>query len=191
MDAQYMATEDSLLPVPDTNLPVPATDGRWLNVKDAANLLNISERSVRRHVQRGRLQHRFRERMTEVWIGTDTCLTEEDQPESAPDTLRAVPGRGMTVSGIATPAPDTVSAGPSTPAAPDIAVTELANLLREERERTERIEQQVVQAREAATMWQERARNLEAQVEQLLALPAYEEEPVAGRRWWRFWRRVD
>ncbi len=46
-------------------------------------------------------------------------------------------------------------------------------------------------AEQAAAMWQERARNLEAQVEQLLALPAHEEEPVAGRRWWRFWRRVD
>ncbi|MGI8912364.1 MAG: hypothetical protein ACR2JY_01005 [Chloroflexota bacterium] len=119
----------------------------------------------------------------------DTCLTEEDQPESTPDTRRAVPGRGMTVSGITAPAPDTVSAGPSTPAAPDIAVTELANLLREERERTERIEQQVVQAREAAAMWQERAHNLEAQVEQLLALPMHDEAPAATHRWWAFWRR--
>ena len=87
----------------------------------------------------------------------------------------------------AAPAPDTISAGPSTSAVSDIAVTELANLLREERERTERIEQQVVQAREAAAMWQERARYLEAQVEQLLALPAHEEEPAP--RWWRLWRR--
>jgi len=38
-------------------------------------------------------------------------------------------------------------------------------------------------------MWQERARNLEAQVEQLLALPAPEEEPA--RRWWQIWRRAD
>jgi hypothetical protein len=38
-------------------------------------------------------------------------------------------------------------------------------------------------------MWQERARNLEAQVEQLLALLAHEEEPA--RRWWQIWRRAD
>jgi len=37
-------------------------------------------------------------------------------------------------------------------------------------------------------MWQERARNLEAQVEQLLALPAHEEEAMPQRRWWRFWQ---
>jgi hypothetical protein len=36
-------------------------------------------------------------------------------------------------------------------------------------------------------MWQERARNLEAQVEQLLALPAHEAEPEPRRRWWRWW----
>lgn len=38
-------------------------------------------------------------------------------------------------------------------------------------------------------MWQERARNLEAQVDQLLALPAHEDEPGAARRRWAFWRR--
>ncbi|HEY8742377.1 MAG TPA: helix-turn-helix domain-containing protein [Chloroflexota bacterium] len=189
MDTQYMTMEDSPLPVPDMDLPVPATDGRWLTVKDAATLLDISERSVRRHVQHGQIRHRFRERMTEVWIGADTRLTEEDQPDSALDTRRAAPGRGMSVTGIAAPAPVTDSTSRDAPAVTDTAVTELANLLREERERTERVEQQMVQAREAAAMWQERARNLEAQVEQMLALPMHDETPEATHRWWAFWRR--
>ena len=64
------------------------------------------------------------------------------------------------------------------------AVDALVELLREERERAGAAEQ-------AAAMWQERARNLEVQVEQLLALPAHEEQEEPARHWWRFWRRAD
>jgi len=41
-------------------------------------------------------------------------------------------------------------------------------------------------------MWQERARNLEAEngrLQELLALPAHEEEGELGGHWWQWWRR--
>jgi hypothetical protein len=46
-------------------------------------------------------------------------------------------------------------------------------------------------AEQAAAMWQERARTLEAEngrLQELLALPAHEEEPKLKRWWWQ-WRR--
>src|SRR6185312_4944320 len=46
-------------------------------------------------------------------------------------------------------------------------------------------------AEQAAAMWQERARNLEAEngrLQEWLALPMHEEEPP-HRPWWAFWRR--
>jgi len=65
------------------------------------------------------------------------------------------------------------------------AVAVLERLLRDSLDRAS-------QAEQAAAMWQERARTLEAQVAQLLALPAHEESerPVPSRAsWWRrLWR---
>jgi hypothetical protein len=46
------------------------------------------------------------------------------------------------------------------------------------------------QAEQAAAMWQERARNLDAEngrLQELLALPAHDGEPAMRRRWWQ-WR---
>jgi hypothetical protein len=62
-------------------------------------------------------------------------------------------------------------------------VAALERLLRDSLVRASRAEQ-------AAAMWQKRARNLESQVEQLLALSAHEEEPALTWRWWRLWRRA-
>jgi hypothetical protein len=67
----------------------------------------------------------------------------------------------------------------------------LERLLGEERARTDQERERASAAEQAAAMWQERARNLEVQVEQLLALPAHEEQEDPSRRWWRFWRRAD
>ena len=68
------------------------------------------------------------------------------------------------------------------------ATAPLERLLTEERSRTDQERERASTAEQAAAMWQERARNLEVQVEQLLALPAHEEEPL--RRWWQWWRRT-
>jgi len=67
------------------------------------------------------------------------------------------------------------------------ATAPLERLLGEERARTDQERERASTAEQAAAMWQERARNLETQVEQLLALPAHEEE--SGRRWWQWWRK--
>jgi len=46
------------------------------------------------------------------------------------------------------------------------------------------------QAEQAAAMWQERACNLEAELQHVLALPAHEEGPESPRRrWWQWWRK--
>ncbi|MGI8915748.1 MAG: hypothetical protein ACR2JY_18520 [Chloroflexota bacterium] len=59
--------------------------------------------------------------------------------------------------------------------------------------RADREHERASAAEQAAAMWQERARKLEAEnakLQELLALPAHEEEPELTWRWWRFWRRA-
>ncbi len=46
----------------------------------------------------------------------------------------------------------------------------------------------MVVTNDQTAMWQEQARNLQAQVEQLLVLPVQLEEPEAVRPWWAFRR---
>jgi hypothetical protein len=51
-----------------------------------------------------------------------------------------------------------------------------------------------LRAEQAAAMWQERARNLEAEngrLQELLALPAHEDAFEPSRRWWQWWRRKE
>jgi hypothetical protein len=100
-----------------------------------------------------------------VWVSDDDIghVSDEDSGESG------------TASRQSDERPDSVS---------DVdaeAIHEFGRLLEQEQQRSSAAEQ-------AAAMWQERARNLEAQVEQLLALPAHEEQEQPSRRWWRFWR---
>ena len=80
---------------------------------------------------------------------------------------------------------------PDTPGASNSALTVLERLLDEERGNLQRERERSLQMAQVAAMWQERARNLEVQVEQLLALPAHEEQEEPARHWWRFWRRAD
>jgi len=61
--------------------------------------------------------------------------------------------------------------------------------LDKERERANLAEQQAREMATAAAMWQERARNLEAELQHVLALPAHEEAPEPRRHWWAFWRQ--
>jgi len=100
-----------------------------------------------------------------------------------------------------------------------IAVTELAKLLHEEREQLQRERERASHAEQAATLWQERAHNLEEETKRLyaqLALPSTQPEPVPStdpmeelrakvdeltqrlqaqqdatpRSWWQRWRRM-
>ncbi len=154
-----------------------AFPGHWLPVVEAAHALRISERTLRRQIQQGRYQTQSGDRGTEVWVSAEpTPIPQLGVPGVAGQapgvTAGHVPGGEHTLPGVARHVPDMDGQ----------AVDALVELLREERERAGAAEQ-------AAAMWQERAHNLEMQVEQLLALPAHEEEPVPGRRWWQWWHR--
>lgn len=151
-----------------------AFPGQWLPVVEAAHALRVSERTLRRQLQHGRYQTQTGERGTEVWVSDQpTPLGMPDAAGQAPgNSAGQVPGTGDATPGSARHGPDMEGQ----------AVDALVELLREERER-------VGAAEQAAAMWQERARNLEVQVEQFLALPAHEAEPAMGRGWWAFWRR--
>lgn len=144
--------------------------GRWLTQVEAARLLSVSDRTLRRRIAAGRLLSRRRAGRTLVYV--DAAANQDGLPEDAADTRDSDPADQDGRPGRASALTEVSGASGSQEGA-------LLALLREERERAS-------QAEQAAAMWQERARNLETQVEQLLALPAHEEEPP--RRWWRFWR---
>jgi len=150
-----------------------AFPGQWLPVVEAAHALRVSERTLRRQLQHGRFQTQSGERGTEVWVSTrPTPLGMPGDAGQAPGSAGHVPGKGDALPGAAWQAPDMEGQ----------AVDALVELLREERERAGAAEQ-------AAAMWQERARNLETQVEQLLALPAHTDPTDPEHRWWQWWRR--
>ncbi len=71
------------------------------------------------------------------------------------------------------------------------AVAELGAVARQAIEQLAQERERASAAEQAAAMWQERARNLEAEnsrLQELLALPAHEEKPTPRRRWWQRWR---
>ena len=144
----------------------------------AADALGVRERTLRRRIAGQQYGVERSDQRIWVWL-----------PTNAQGPLAGMSGR----------CPDMPADSEEAPGQdPDIAAQALAVLERlfvEERGRaasvTERailLEQRASSAERAAAMWQERARNLEAQVEQLLALPAYEEAATPRRRWWRFWQ---
>jgi len=113
---------------------------------------------MRRQVASGRYPSRMNGHIIEVWL-PDVALGDSDSAPGQPGDGAGDVRRIPTDGG---------------------AVAVLERLVRDSLERASIAEQ-------AAAMWQERARNLETQVEQLLALPAHE-EPEPRRRWWRWWR---
>ncbi|MGI8912341.1 MAG: hypothetical protein ACR2JY_00890 [Chloroflexota bacterium] len=160
----------------------PVGDGQWVPVTRAAPLLGLSESTLRRRIRDGRYPTRQEPyQSVEVLIPSENVVDNHQVP--SPATID-----GHSRSGDINGSHD---AGESPLDLIGRALDALRMIAETERERSATLEQRASQAEQAAAMWQERARNLESQVEQLLALPAHEEEPVAGRRWWRFWRRVD
>ena len=151
-------------------------EGRWLPRADAAHALVVHERTMRRQVASGRYPSRMNGHSIEVWL-PDVALGDTDSaPGRAQGTMDTAQGDLDTVHGQPGDGAGDVRRIPTDGG----AVAALERLVRESLERASIAEQ-------AAAMWQERARNLEAQVEQLLALPAHE-EPEPRRRWWRWWR---
>jgi hypothetical protein len=152
--------------------------GHWVTLAQATGLRGVSDRTLRRQIASRELGTQRTGGRRLVWMPASSTLA------------------AMAITGSATPASDDSQNG-------DVAVTTanagsgaamaanqdaLAATLRERRSLLDAERERASQAEQAAAMWLERARNLEVQVEQLLALPAHEEEAGPQRRWWRFWQ---
>ncbi|GEM_PF-1308777 len=175
----------------DGNGAVTSDDGRWLPVIEAADLLRVSERSVRRYVRQGQLRSRIAGRLTEVWVSADGggerhLPVADGDPDGVPSAEGAF---GRVTDGL--PAIDGAADGmPDRGAAGGPALAELVRLLYEEREERRLERERASKAEQAAAMWQERARHLDGEVgrlQELLALPPHEPEigPDDDRPWWR------
>lgn len=159
-----------------------------LPLPEAARRLGLSSVAVRKRAQRGTIQG---EKVAgEWWI-----LLEGPSGQAAhgPSTDRAV--RAVQVDALPGPSvpPTSVQAAHiDGPAVDMAAVAELGAVAREALAQLAQEREQRSHAEQAAAMWQERARNLEAEVgrlQELLALPAHEEAFEPSRRWWQWWRR--
>jgi hypothetical protein len=153
--------------------------GDWLPVNQATALLGVSQRTLYRRIEAGQYRIRHVDGRTQVWVD---------------GAMAAVPAMA---DGMAAPTADVTdaadSAVPPASAMADAlarAVDTLEHLLEEDRRRAEAAEQRAGAAEQAAAMWQERARNLEAELARALALPAHEEPEPPRRRWWP-WRKGD
>jgi hypothetical protein len=154
-------------------------DGRWLSLAEAAVALGYSERTIRRALATGRYQKRRAHGRMQVLVPSaamaDNGITALAEPADTADTM------DMRAGGLSDRAdmPDTVAA--------THALGALERVLAEERSRADRERERASAAEQAAAMWQERARNLEGELQRVLALPAHE-EPDLRRHWWQ-WRR--
>jgi len=154
----------------------------------AARLLNLSPLAVRKRCQRGTLDARkvdgeWTVRVTDRDRPLAQDGTDQDGPVTQVGIDRPIP-LGRTRTGQSRPTAQAGVAG--TDRDVTLALVEAWTAqLSAERERASSAEQ-------AAAMWQERARNLEAEngrLQDLLALPAHEEAFEPSRRWWQWWRR--
>jgi len=149
------------------------SDQDRLDIPEAATRLGLSVDAIRKRIQRGSLHA---EKLDGRWF---VVLPVQGGPRHGLDIDQDTSRTGPDANG---------TAGPAVRDATGQAIAALAEAftkaLDAERERSSVAEQ-------AAAMWQERARNLEAELQHVLALPAHEEEPERPRRWWLWWRKVN
>lgn len=163
----------------------PVSDGQWVPVPRAAPLLGLSESTLRRRVRDGRYQTR-----QEPYQSLEVLIPSEPVADRH-QTLSSASSDGQEAS----PEVSEAQLLEESPAGLIGQALDALRLIAErERERSATLEQRASQAEQAAAMWQERARNLEAEngrLHQLLVLPAHEEEFEPSRRWWQWWRRKE
>jgi len=172
--------------------------GQWLGFPEAAKVLGVSIRSVRRYVQEGRYATRWTEGARQL------RLSEDSQPLAKQGRDgRTRNGSPFAASHPGLDRPSEDGQLPQGIVADTAAVVALVALLHEEREERSKAEHEAREMASAAAMWQERARNLEAELTRVLALPPHEEPRSATRlparpessraSWWRrlFGRAVE
>jgi len=144
----------------------PGLEHELLTIPEAARRAGISEVALRQRIKR-RTQRSAR-KGGHLWV-------------AAAD----VPAAVETVGTVGTLPVGTVSTAVAL--VETVPTVDVTVLLREQIDGRLRAEQ-------AAAMWQERARNLEAEngrLQELLALPAHEDAFEPSRRWWQWWRRKE
>ena len=158
-----------------------------LPIAEAARRLGLSPKTLRRHAQQGTIPPELCPEKTPMgWYltlppGYTWSVASQGSPRGNPLSTNGSPE-------VPQDPGDAVARGtPGVEAAVKAAVVATAETWRP---LLDRALDRASSAEQAAAMWQERARNLEAQVEQLLALPAHEDDPEPPRqRWWQWWRR--
>ncbi len=159
-----------------------------LDVAEAATRLNISVEAVRKRIQRGTLRTERQDGHRYVVLTPHDMRPDDDGVIQ--DDVRTL--QYLTEATDRTRQDGVLSVDQASFQAEPATVVALVQLLREERERVDREREIRSQAEQAAAMWQERARNLEAEngrLQELLALPAHEEERELRRHWWQWWGR--
>ncbi len=131
-------------------------EGHWLTLAEAAAVLDVSVRTLRRRVTSGEIQRRRTDGRVLFFVPRAATMAAKTVTPSDVAVPVAVMAQTM--------AEEAAMAHPAVPA--------LERALAAERERAS-------QAEQAAAMWQERARGLEAQ----LALPPPVRRP--WWQWWR------
>ncbi len=159
-----------------------------LDVAEAASRLGISIEALRKRIQRGTLSSESQDGHRYVVLTPQDLRPDDDGPGL--DNGRTTQNKTEMVDRTRQDvfAGDDQANFETEPS----AVAELVQLLREERGRVDREREIRSQAEQAAAMWQERARNLETEngrLQELLALPAHDEEPEARQHWWQWWQR--
>jgi predicted transcriptional regulator len=181
-----------------------ATAGERLPIAEVARRLGLSPKTLRRHAQHGTLPPELLpEKTPDGWYlilppGYTWPASHRPTPEAAAsEVLRATPA---TAGALPEDAPADLSSG----GGGDATLATLCTLAERAMERAAQAMERAAQAEErassmaaAAAMWQERARNLQAELERALALPApmaSDERPPGGppparAPWWLPWRR--
>jgi len=142
--------------------------GQWIPITQAAVLLGLSDRTLRRQRTTGRLRTRKVDGHIEVWVSS-TSMSANSHAAADVSGFMA---------DIAMPAAD---AGSSVADMSATAIAELARALEREQERSQAAEHRAENNAASAAMWQERARNLEEETKHLrtqLALPPTQPEPL-------------
>ena len=155
-----------------------------LPLPEAARRLGLSSVAVRKRAQRGTLAA---EKVDGQWF----VVLPVPPSETSHGLSNGRAARTAQMDGQPVPSANGQAVQVDGPTLDSAAVAELGTIAREALAQLARERDVRSQAEQAAAMWQERAHNLEGEIgrlQELLALPAYEDEPTLRRRWWHVWR---
>jgi hypothetical protein len=155
-----------------------------LPLPEAARRLGLSSVAARKRAQRGTLHA---EKVDGQWF----VVLPGPPSETSYGPSNGQATRTAQVDGQSVPSTNGQAVQVDGPTLDSAAAAELGTIAREALAQLAREREVRSQAEQAAAMWQERAHNLEGEIgrlQELLALPAHDEEPEMRRHWWH-WRK--